>query len=68
MAGIASFHGTGRHVAGADLSATLPWHTLIPTSLTIEGRISTERAEEYLCSLKWSTTTDVIVVALRCHW
>ena len=64
MAGIASFHGTGRHVAGADLSATLPWHTLIPTSLTIEGRISTERAEEYLCSLKWSTTTDVIVVAV----
>ena len=64
MAGIASFHGTGRHVAGADLSATLPWHTLIPTSLTIEGRISTERAEEYLCSLKWSTTTDVVVVAV----
>ena len=64
MAGIASFHGTGRHVAGADLSATLPWHTLIPTSLTIEGRISTERAEEYLCSLKWSTTTDVIVIAV----
>ena len=64
MAGIASFQGTGRHVAGADLSATLPWHKLIPTSLTIEGRISTERAEEYLCSLKWSTTTDVIVVAV----
>lgn len=64
MAGIASFHGTGRHVAGADLSATLPWHTLIPSSLTIEGRISTERAEEYLCSLKWSTTTDVIVIAV----
>ena len=64
MAGIASFHGTGRHVAGADLSATLPWHTLIPTSLTIEGRISTERAEEYLCSLKWSTTTDVVVIAV----
>ena len=64
MAGIASFHGTGRHVAGADLSATLPWHSLIPTSLTIEGRISTERAEEYLCSLKWSTTTDVIVIAV----
>ena len=64
MAGIASFHGTGRHVAGADLSATLPWHTLVPSSLTIEGRISTERAEEYLCSLKWSTTTDVIVIAV----
>lgn len=64
MAGIASFHGTGRHVAGADLSSTLPWHTLIPSSLTIEGRISTERAEEYLCSLKWSTTTDVIVIAV----
>lgn len=64
MAGIANFNGSGRHVAGADLSPTLPWHTLIPSSLLIEGRIAVGRASEYLCSLKWSTTTDVVVVAV----
>lgn len=64
MAGIASFNGSGKYVAGADLSSHLPWHTLIPTSLTIEGRIDIDRASEYLCGLRWSNTTDVVVVCV----
>ena len=64
MAGIASFDGSGKYVAGADLSSHLPWHTLIPSSLTIEGRIDIERASEYLCGLRWSNTTDVVVVSV----
>ena len=64
MAGIASFDGGGKFVAGADLSSHLPWSTLIPSSLTIEGRIDIERASEYLCGLRWSNTTDVVVVSV----
>ena len=64
MAGIASFSGSAKYVAGADLSSHLPWHTLIPSSLAIEGRIDTERASEYLCGLRWSNTTDVVVVSV----
>ena len=64
MAGIASFNGSAKHVAGADLSGHLPWNILIPSALTIEGRIDIDRAGEYLCGLQWSTTTDVVVVAV----
>lgn len=64
MAGIASFNGIGKYVAGADLSSGLPWHTLVPATLTIEGRIDIDRASEYLCGLRWSNTTDVVVVSV----
>ncbi len=64
MSGIASFSGKAKYVAGADLSASLPWPQLIPSSLTIEGRIDVERASEYLCGLRWSHTTDVVVVSV----
>ena len=64
MAGIANFTGTAKHVAGADLSSSIPWHSLIPATLTIEGRIDIDRASSYLCGLRWSTTTDVVVVAV----
>ena len=64
MAGIASFNGTAKYVAGADLSSHLPWQTLIPSALLIEGRIDIDRASEYLCGLRWSNTTDVVVVSV----
>ena len=64
MSGIASFNGTAKHVAGADHSSSLPWYTLIPPALTIEGRIDVDRASEYLCGLRWSSTTDVVVVSV----
>lgn len=64
MTGIASFNGIGKYVAGADLSSNLPWHTLVPAALTIEGRIDIDRASEYLCGLRWSNTTDVVVVSV----
>ena len=64
MAGIASFLGKAKHVAGANLSSSLPWSQLIPDTLTIEGRIDTARADEYLCGLRYSNTTDVVVVAV----
>ncbi|KAI9826560.1 MAG: hypothetical protein M1832_006156 [Thelocarpon impressellum] len=64
MPGVADFFASARHVAGADLNSTLPWNMLIPQSMTVDGRISVEPAGEYLCGLRWSKTTDVIVVAV----
>ncbi|KAL9635600.1 MAG: hypothetical protein Q9164_003356, partial [Protoblastenia rupestris] len=61
MAGIANFSGKAKHVAGA---TSIPFSHLIPNTLTIEGRIDTARADEYLCGLRYSNTTDVIVVAV----
>ncbi|KAL8951322.1 MAG: hypothetical protein Q9222_002687 [Ikaeria aurantiellina] len=64
MQGVAELNGSGKHVAGANLSGTLPWAQLIPEPLKIEGRIDIDRASEYLCGLRWSQTTDVSVIAI----
>ena len=64
METIAEFHGTAKHVAGANVNASIPWSKLMPSTLTIEGRIDTDRASEYLCGLRWSHTTDVSVVSV----
>lgn len=64
MAGVAGFTGVAKHVAGANLSATFPWPQLIPSNLSIEGRIDIERASDYLCGLRWSHTNDVCVVSV----
>ena len=64
MTGVASFKGKAKFCAGADLSSSMPWDALIPNALSIEGRIVIDRASQYLCGLKWSTTTDLVVVAV----
>ena len=64
MVGVAEFSGVAKHVAGANLSATYPWSRLIPSSLTIEGRIDVNRASMYLCGLRYSNTCDVSVVCV----
>ena len=64
MPGLAEFSGQATFVAGAKRPDLYPWSQLIPSVLSIEGRISTEKASEYLCSLRFSNTTDVTVIAV----
>lgn len=53
-----------RWVAGRDVSQTLPWKELLPSKLNIDGRLQIPKAEEYLCGLQWSSSSDVSVLAL----
>lgn len=64
---ISSFHATARHIGGAKLNESigLPWNQLIPRRLTVAGRIDEQKAIEYLCSLRYSVPTDVVVVSLE---
>lgn len=64
MSNVADFAGRAKHVGGANLSKIIPWSKLMPTTLSIEGRIDVDRASEYLCGLRWSHTTDVTVLAV----
>jgi Transcription factor S-II (TFIIS), central domain/SPOC domain len=64
MSGVAEFPATAKHVGGADLGATFPWSQLMPELLAVDGRIQIERANEYLCGLRWSRTNDVVVVSV----
>jgi hypothetical protein len=62
MDSIAKFPATAKYAAGADLSASLPWTSILQKELKVAGRIDAERANEYLCSLRYSPPTDLVVV------
>ena len=64
MASIASFAGSAKYVAGGDLNGAFSWSQLMPSTLSIDGRIDIEKASSYLCGLQWSRTTEVTVVAI----
>lgn len=66
MSPVATFQASARKAAGAEVeNLGLNWQQLIPSMLTIEGRIDPARADSYLCGLRYSSTSDVIVVSLR---
>jgi hypothetical protein len=68
MDSIAKFSGVAKHVAGGDLSKPLgtlpitPWSDLLQKELRIAGRIDHIKANEYLCSLRYSPPTNISVV------
>lgn len=64
MSSIADFQATGKHVGGADFSSNGPWSKLIPRRMAVAGRITQQSAIEYLCSLRYSSLTDIVVVSL----
>ncbi|KAF3761930.1 hypothetical protein M406DRAFT_348063 [Cryphonectria parasitica EP155] len=66
MAATADFQAVAKHVAGANLFKTinLPWTTLLPRKLNVGGRIATNSATEYLCSLRWNSMVDLVVTSL----
>lgn len=53
-----------RFVAGRDLVASISWQDLLPASLSIDGRLQIQKAEDYLCGLRWSSSSDVSVLSL----
>lgn len=64
MSSIADFQATGKHVGGANFANLGHWSKLIPKRMAVAGRITEQSAIEYLCSLRYSSLTDIVVVAL----
>ncbi|KAL2169337.1 hypothetical protein VTG60DRAFT_6111 [Thermothelomyces hinnuleus] len=64
---IAEVQVAAKHMGGANLSETinLPWDKLLPRNLTVCGRIDEQQAIVYLCGLRYSLPTDVVVVSLE---
>ncbi|KAM7208320.1 SPOC domain containing protein [Naviculisporaceae sp. PSN 640] len=67
MNSIAEVSVYAKHIAGArlDESIGLPWDKLIPKSLTVTGRLDEQKGIVYLCSLRYSVPTDIVVVSLE---
>lgn len=64
MSSIADFQAQAKHVGGANFSSIGSWSKLIPKRMAVAGRIPQQSAIEYLCSLRYSNLTDIIVVNL----
>ena len=65
MTTVADFPAVARHVAGADLRASgAQYSDILEDRLSVAGRIDPGKAEEYLCSLRFSPSTDVCVIEL----
>ncbi|KAI9827890.1 MAG: hypothetical protein M1826_006196 [Phylliscum demangeonii] len=64
MNSFVQFLGSARHVAGSIPQGAITWPRLMPAALKVQGRIPTELANNYLCNLRYSRTTDLIVVAI----
>ncbi|MCJ1446571.1 MAG: hypothetical protein MMC23_007076 [Stictis urceolatum] len=64
MPTVTDFRASAKFVAGFDPSPVHSWGRLMPTQLTIEGRIDVSKATQYLCGLQWSKSTNVSVAAL----
>jgi hypothetical protein len=63
MDSIAMFPAVAKHVGGADLSrSAMAWGDVLSKDLRVAGRIDQDKANEYLCSLRYSPPTDVVVV------
>ncbi|KAL1986574.1 hypothetical protein VTN96DRAFT_6152 [Rasamsonia emersonii] len=61
---VAEFTSSARHVGGADLSGRIPWSQLVPPTLLVDGRIDIQLAGNYLCGLRFSSSTDVTVLSM----
>ncbi|KAL4896155.1 transcription factor S-II, central domain-containing protein [Aspergillus ambiguus] len=64
MNSIADFSSSAKHVGGADLSGRIPWERLAPSTLLVDGRIDIQLASNYLCGLRFSSSTDVSVISI----
>ena len=63
---IGRFQASARYAAGANLSdLRLSWSQLIPDEIPIEGRIDPAKADEYLCGLQYSASSDVVIISIR---
>lgn len=64
MIPVSEFTSSAKHVGGADLSGRIPWSQLAPPTLLVDGRIDIQLASSYLCGLRFSSSTDVSVIAI----
>ncbi|CAD6500534.1 BgTH12-06244, partial [Blumeria graminis f. sp. triticale] len=67
MDSVAEFPAIARHIGGVDITqsmTSIQWSDVLAKDLKIAGRIDYEKANEYLCSLRYSPPTDLVVVKL----
>lgn len=54
-----------KFIAGGDIERKIPWTDIIPSEIHVSGRIGTSTADEYVASMRHTTTTDVACLSLN---
>lgn len=65
---VGRFHNSFKFAGGAAIDAPtlrLTWEQLLPSEIGISGRIDPKKAEDYLCGLEFSNTSDLIVLYMN---
>jgi hypothetical protein len=61
------FHAVARYAAGATPDSDtlrMTYNDLLPAEIAIGGRIQPARADEYLCGLEYSSSSDLVIVCM----
>lgn len=53
-----------KFIAGGDIERKIPWTDIVPSEIHVSGRIGTSTADEYVASMRHTTTTDVACLSL----
>lgn len=64
---LGSFNTVGRFAAGCQPNADnmqMTWSQVIPPLIKLHGRIAPDKADDYLCGLEYSSTTELVIVNL----
>ncbi|KHJ34932.1 putative spoc domain-containing protein [Erysiphe necator] len=67
MDSVANFPAVAKQIGGVDITKAMTcilWSDVLAKDLKIAGRIDHEKANEYLCSLRYSPPTDLVIVNL----
>jgi len=62
MQTVANFSAQARFVGGPHTITDLPWSTILPPNLVIDGRIAIDTTTKYLDALRFSSSKDIIVI------
>ncbi|KAJ3104639.1 PHD finger protein 3 [Phlyctochytrium planicorne] len=67
MANVGMFNGVARQIAGREVGTAKTWENVLPATLTIEGRIDTRRAKDYVAQQRNSPSKEIIAVVFDVH-
>ncbi|KAJ3208407.1 PHD finger protein 3 [Dinochytrium kinnereticum] len=62
MASVGMFNGRCRQIAGREVGTTKVWEDILPPTVTVEGRIDTKAARNYVGQQRQSSTKEVVAV------
>ncbi|KAL8339311.1 hypothetical protein RB598_007569 [Gaeumannomyces tritici] len=67
MPGVATLTVSSKFMGGGNLKVVynMPWDTLFPSRITVDGRLGKDAASSYLCGMRWRSMFDLVIASLQ---